>query len=139
MRGPSGVMATVCSKWALGRRSLVSTVQPSSEGADVLGPQRDHRLDGQDEARFEPDVVLAERLADEVGDLRLLVHVLADAVADELLDDVDPLALDVLLHQAGDLRPVPAAAHGPDGQVERLAGDVEQLLDLGLDRADRPG
>ena len=82
---------------------------------------------------------LSQRLAHEVGNLRLLVHGLADAVADELLDDVEALALDVTFHQAGDLQPVLAAAHGADGQVEGLGRDVEQLLDLGPHRARWPG
>ena len=46
--------------------------------------------------------------------------VLPDAVADEFLDDVQALALDEPLHQAGDFQPSLAAAHGSDGHVEGL-------------------
>src|SRR5947208_610503 len=82
---------------------------------------------------FGVDRVLAEGLADEVGDLRLLVHALADPVADELLDDAHALALDVLLHQGRHLGPGPAASHGADGQVESVLRHLEEPLVLGGD------
>ena len=137
--GPIGGHGDVCSKWALGRRSLVSTVQPSLRVRTSLVPRRPSaRWPGRCPGSSRMSC-FRRALADEVGDLRLLVHVLADAVADELLDDVEPLALDVAFHQAGDFGPVAAAGHGADGQVEGLRGDVEELPDLGADGADGEG
>ena len=83
-RGPFSVTAIECSKWAASEPSAVTTVQSSGWIRDVVAAEGEHRLDGQAQAGLE----LAARAAGPVvGDLRLLVHLGADAVADELADD----------------------------------------------------
>ena len=80
MRGPSGRIATVCSKCAAREPSVVEIVQPSS-ASHTSGPTaRDHRLDRDRHALREPRP--APRLA-EVRHVRVLVVVAADAMPDQ--------------------------------------------------------
>jgi hypothetical protein len=55
------------------------------------------------------------------------VHVAADAVADEGLDDREAVGLDVLLDGVGDVAETVADAALLDGGEERALGDVEEL------------
>src|SRR4051812_6938792 len=71
--------------------------------ADVGAARVDHRLDGEHHARLEQGA--APRLA-VVGDLRVLVHVAADAVADQRADDRQALGLDPLLDGVRDVAEV---------------------------------
>lgn len=59
------------------------------EGDDISGAGIDHRLQGQNQAGAKFDIVMLEAPGDEIRYLRLLVHVSADAVADELLDETE--------------------------------------------------
>ena len=73
-----------------------------------------------------------------VGDLRLLVHVAADAVADERADDRQALPLDARLHRVRDVAQAVARPALLDGVEQRRLGDVQQLAGDRRDRA-RPG
>ena len=74
----------------------------------------------------------------EVRDLRVLVHVAADAVADEGADDREPVALDALLDGVGDVAEV-VAGHGlGDALEERVTGGRQQrLASVGASRSAR--
>ena len=74
-----------------------------------------------------------------VRDLRLLVHVAADAVADERLDDREALGLDVLLDGVRDVAEPVADAALLDGGEQRALGHVQQLRRDRRDVADREG
>ena len=85
---------------------------------------RDHRLDGQDHALLEQRALAG--LA-EVGDLRVLVHVAADAVADERAHDREAVGLDLLLDGVGDVAEAVAGPALLDGGEQRALGRREQL------------
>ena len=74
-----------------------------------------------------------------VRDLRVLVHLAADAVADVLADDREALAFDVGLDGCADLADPRAGAGGADATPERLSRDIDQPLRLGRDVADADG
>ena len=58
-----------------------------TERLHPLGAEVDHRLDGDHQARFNAEVAAApQRAAEEIGDLRILVHLPPDTVAYEALD-----------------------------------------------------
>ena len=63
-----------------------------------------------------------------VGDLRVLVHLAADAVPDQRADHREALALDPPLHGVGDVAQAVAGLALLDRVEERLLGDVEQLV-----------
>src|SRR5262249_23836658 len=73
----------------------------------------------------------------EVGDLRILVQVPADPVADERAHDAEAMRLDVVLHGVGDVAQTLPRSGLRDREVETLARDVEQLLDPRGHLADR--
>src|SRR3954466_14014816 len=63
-----------------------------------------HWFYGDDEPGFDAEVAAAaEGAAEEIGDLRLFVHLAADAVADEALNRGEAVVADELGHFAGDL------------------------------------
>ena len=131
MRGPSDVIATVCSKCADMEPSAVRIVQPSSiittmsEPAVIIGSiamviPSDRRGPRPGSPKF--------------GNVRILVVVAADAVPDEAADDGEPRSLDELLDRMRDVSdPVPDDRVG-DSRGERVLGDVEQSLILLADR-----
>ena len=59
----------------------------------------------------------AQLLADEVRHLGIFVHLAADAVADKVLDDREPVRRDVRLHLAGHF--APAAFFLPISSIAR--------------------
>src|SRR5258708_18511532 len=79
------------------RKSMldVSTWQPVTrhhgpmiaQSVGLLAAHVDHRLDGQDKAFLQAKILTADFAANVVGNLRILVHDAADAMADVLLDD----------------------------------------------------
>ena len=101
IHGPSAVTATVCSKCADRLPSRVTAVQPSASTFTAGLPGVHHRLDREHHPLGQPRP--AARLA-VVRHLRLLVHPLPDAVADELAHHRKPVRLDVLLHRVADVR-----------------------------------
>ena len=115
--GSPSVIATVCSKWADKLMRPWSTRRPvvvedlTSERAGV-----DHRLDGQDQPRLEPRPGAGRAV---VRHRRILVHLPADAVADEAAHDRKAAALrrapgppaDVLQPVAGQHARSAARAH----------------------------
>src|SRR5262245_21468160 len=123
------------------RKSVLSDDGPLVvENADVRPTPVDHRLDGLDHSRLEPEVPpLLQVPVDEVGHLGRLVHVAADAVTDVLLDDAEPRFLGVPLHPGRHLRPPPPPAHLLDGDAEHLLRHLDQPQPLGADDADRNG
>ena len=133
IRGPSGVIATVCSKWADIEPSVVLIVQPSSMHEHVRAAGRDHGLDRDGHALGEPWP--AARLA-EVRDVRVLVVVAADPVADEAPDHGEAGAFDDGLHRVRDVPDAIVDDRLGDPRGERLLGDVEQPLILRLDLPD---
>ena len=64
----------------------------------------------------------------EVRDLRVLVHLAPDAVADERADDREARRLDARLDGVGDVAEAVAGAALLDGVEERGLGDLEELL-----------
>ena len=101
IHGSPAVTATVCSKCADRLPSRVTAVQPSASTFTAGLPGVHHRLDREHHALGQPRP--AARLA-VVRHLRLLVHLLADAVPDELAHHREPVRLDVLLHGVADVR-----------------------------------
>ena len=84
-----------------------------------------HRLDGDHQARLEPEVAAAaEVLAAKVGYLRVFVHPSADAVADEHLHDRKAGVGDIVGHLLRHFAPHRTDAHLLDRQVERALGHV---------------
>src|SRR5262245_45591384 len=93
----------------------------------------DHWFDRQRHARLEPG--RSSRQA-EVRDLRVLVHLPPDAMADELADHRETRVLDVALDGRGDVAQVASRTRLVDADVKRLLGDLEQPPRLGRDLAD---
>src|SRR5262249_23503549 len=71
----------------------------------VIPAQVNHGLDGEHQALFQAEVVLADVAIDEVRHLRVLVHDPANAVADVVLHHTEARGLGVLLHPRGYFRP----------------------------------
>ena len=80
MRGPAAVTAMVCSQWAARLPSAVADGPAVRLHPGLVAAQREHRLDGQAQAGLDAPAATAGAV---VGDLRLLVHLGADAVPDE--------------------------------------------------------
>src|SRR5258705_1835077 len=97
-----------------------------------------HRLDREADARNELE---APDSGPVVGELRLLVHLGADAVADELADDAVAAGRGGVLDRGRDVAEVGAGNGGRDAGHHRQAGRVDELGDLGAGGADdeRPG
>src|SRR2546430_4535027 len=89
--------------------------RPLDPRAELRTDLTEHRLDGEDHPL--PQLDSAPPLA-VVVDLRVLVHVAADAMSDEVADDVEAARLRVLLHRRADVAEVAARTHFLDRQVE---------------------
>ena len=77
--------------------------------AGVVAAEGEHRLDGQAQAGLE----LAARAAGPVvGDLRLLVHLGPDAVADELADDPEARRFAATASTAAEMSSMWLPGHG---------------------------
>ena len=66
-----------------------------------------------------------------VGDLRLLVHLPADAVTDVLLDDPEPVALPDIGDCSPDVTEMTALAHLVDPGPQGLLGHIDETSHLG--------
>jgi hypothetical protein len=119
-RQPSSVTATVCSYCADSLRSAVTAVPQDLHVGHALV---DHRLDREGQARRQADATA--RLA-EVGDLRLLVELPADAVADEVSDHRVAERLDVGLDRVTDVAEARARSHCGDPVPVRLERRMHQ-------------
>src|SRR3954452_12787590 len=114
-----------------GERAVLGVDRPAVVAhPDHVAAGGDHRLDGQDHALLERDAPVGRAV---VRDLGLLVHVAADAVADQRADDREALGLDVLLDGVRDVAEAVARAALLDGGEQRALGHVEEL---GSDRRD---
>ena len=117
--GPCSVMAMVSSKWAASEPSTVDDGPVVGEDVGAVVAEREHRLDGQAQARLE---LAAAATGAVVGDLRLLVHLGADAVAHELADDAEAVRLGDVLDRGRDVLDVVAGHGGGDAGLHRLRG-----------------
>src|SRR5829696_350242 len=118
-----------------GERPVLGVDRPVvAADPDGRAPYVDHRLDGQDHALLERRA-LARR--PEVRDLRVLMHVAADAVADELADDRKALLLDRGLHRVRDIAEAVADVALLDSIEQGLLRGAQEALGHRRYRADR--
>src|SRR5579862_1446970 len=102
----------------------------------LVAAEGEHRLDGQAQAGLDPPAGLAGAV---VGDLGILVHRPADAVADELADDAVALRPGHILDRRADVAdPVARLGRGDAGH-HRQAGRVDQVADGRRRVADEEG
>ncbi len=132
MRGPSGVMAIVCSKCAASEPSSVEIVQPSS-AIEMSGPPA--VIIGSTAMVIPFGEPRAASGIAEVRNVRILVVVAPDAVADEASHDGEAGILDDGLHGVRDVSDPILVARLGDSRRERLLCDIQQALRLGLDLA----
>src|SRR5689334_9949705 len=92
----------------------------------------DHRLDRDDHTFLQSRA--APRFA-VIREVRFIVHFGADAVPDEFADDRKTILFDQTLDRVADIAEAIARPHLLDGAVERIAGNVEELLQLRVDAA----
>ena len=135
IRGPSSVTATVNSKWAASEPSRGVDGPVVAAHPDLGRAGVDHRLDREHHARLQ--LRARARLA-EVGDLRVLVHVAADAVPDQRADDREPLGLDLALDRVRDVAEVVAGPRLLDAGEQRRPG-VRRAASARRRRSGRPG
>ena len=91
-----------------------------------------HRFDGNDHAFLQTRP--ATRLS-IVREVRLIVHLCANAVTHKLPHNGKTVLLDPTLHRVPDITQPVARPHLVDRSVQRLTGHIEKLLQL---RADVP-
>src|SRR5579864_3800747 len=85
-----------------------------------------HRLDGEHHAFLQPRILVLP--IHVIGHLRLLVQLCADPVPHVLPHDAESVRSHVLLHGAANIeKPVPCP-HLLDRQLERVLGNLHQLL-----------
>ena len=121
--GPVSVIATVCSKWALGRPSAVTCVQWSACSAppwSPCSPSAPRRSPGP--APGGNRLPRRSWLLAKFGTCGSSCIFAADAVADKRLDDRKTVLLDVGFHLAGHFAPPFPLAHQLDGQVQARRG-----------------
>ena len=87
--GPASVTAIESSKWAASEPSTRRDGPVVREDVGSMVAEREHRLDREAQAGLE---LAPAATGAVVGDLRFLVHLGADAVADELADDAEAVA-----------------------------------------------
>src|SRR5215212_4075741 len=99
--------------------------RPRDARAQLPADLAEHRLDGQHHslAQFQTAAALPV-----VVDLRLLVHLPADSMADEVADDVEAARLGVLLNRRTDVAQMPARTHLLDREIETFLRRPDQLL-----------
>ena len=136
--GPSGVMATVCSKCAAREPSLVTTVQPSSSSTVAGSPTV--TIGSIASARPGHELRAAAGPA-VVEHVRVLVHLGADAVAAVVVDDPVGVRLggDRLLDGGADVGQPPAGDRPGQPGPHRPLGHVEQRGVLGRGLPHRHG
>ena len=137
-QGPSSVMAMVCSKWALGLPSWVAWVQWSASPRTCLVP----RLTIGSTAMTRPGSIRKSPLRRSWA-LTKLGTWGSSCISrpmpwpTKLSTTAQPMIADVGAHFGGHFAPALLVAHQLDRQLQHAAGDVEQMLDLGGDLADR--
>lgn len=133
MRGPVGVMATVCSTWAARVPSVVRRVQPSGSVVWVSVPPA---MSIGSMARTRPGFRGSPARAALVGEVRVLVHPAADAVAAVAFQQAVARAAGDGADGVGDVAGAVADDGGGDAGRQGAAGGVDQPLVLGAGRAD---
>src|SRR5438094_700679 len=103
---------------------------------DLVAAGVDHGFDRQGHPRLEPR---RGARRPKVRDLRVLVHLAADAMPDELPDDREAGRLDVLLDRGRDVAQVAAWPGLVDADVQGLLGHLQQAGRAGSDLADADG
>src|SRR5215208_2584476 len=108
-----------------GQRAVLGVDRPAIVAhPHVMATRGRHRLDGEHHALLE-QLALAGRAV--VGDLRVLVHVAADPVADQRAHYREAVLLHVLLDSVADVAEAVAGHALLGGLEQRLARDFEQL------------
>ncbi len=122
-------MAIVCSTWALGWPSSVTTVQPSDKYLRVVRPQINHRLDRKNVASLDfrplPGLPI-------VRNLRVFVHPAANSMTDVIPHHRIAVALRVLLHRPANVTQVLSRPTLLNRQLQTLLGDPNQLQPVSL-------
>ncbi len=109
---------------------------PVTQRLDLPRPQVEHRLDGQDQARLQPQALSRPPV---VRHLRVFVRPRADTVPGQRLRhttarrDADPL------DRRADVPDVQARARGIDTAPQRILGHFQQTPHPGLDLSNREG
>src|SRR5688500_15789414 len=93
---------------------------------DLVAAEREHRLDGEADAGGQLHALRARPV---VGDLRFLVHLGADAVADELANDAVTMGPGDVLDRGRDLAEMGARHGRRDPSHHRQAGRVDERPD----------
>src|SRR5262249_48409996 len=99
----------------------------------VGAAEREHRLDGEAHAGLQ---LRAARPGPVVRDLWLLVHVGADAVADERADDAEAVGHPDVFDRGGDVADAGAGLRRGDAGHDREARGVDELTGFSIDLAD---
>ena len=120
-------MSTVCSKWAEGEPSAVTTVQPSESVFDPVAAEVDHRFDREGHAGLD---LLAGALAAEVRDLAaaraFAMPTPWPTISRTTLKPWDSTKVWIA---CGDVADAIADLRLLDAEIEGLAGDAEQFRD----------
>ena len=127
---------SVCSNWAVRRRSTVTAVQPSSHRSCSHAPIV---IIGSMVKVMPSSIDAVEARLVVVGHVQVGVELLADPVADEAAHHAEAVALGMLLDGPADLVEGSARAHDRDGALEALAGDLDEAAALVVDVADQEG
>src|SRR5882724_2254693 len=93
-----------------------------------------HGLDCDDHAFLQTGAAARFTVVRQIG---LVMHLGTDAVPDKLAHYRETVLLDQALHRVANVAEAVARAHLFDGAVERVAGHIQQLLQLRLNLADR--
>src|SRR5439155_5570028 len=114
---------------------------PVAQGARLVRADVDHRLDRQHQTRAQARVRLptAPQGGPVVGEQRVLVRPLADAVADVITDDAVAVRSDHRLDGGADVGDPVADDHRADSRLQALARHFQELVRLCRHLPDRDG
>src|SRR5690606_37579806 len=103
----------------------------------VFSPHVDHRLDSEHQAVLDREVPLADILGNIVGNLWLLMHLAADAMADEIEHGTETRPIDIPLHHPGHLRPLLPGRQTLNRDFQSPPSRLEQSCNFVAHVADR--